>query len=126
MYGLISQMKAQPGERDGLVALLLESVAELPGCRGYVVALDNADPDGLWITELWEADTSDGPSGVPTAYPRPWVEQRRFPALVDRWNPTDPGTSVHEPRRVSAPLRDEQRLIYEFEPNRIYGLSGPR
>jgi quinol monooxygenase YgiN len=58
MYGLISQMKAQPGQRDGLVALLLESVAELPGCRGYVVALDNADPDGLWITELWEDEAS--------------------------------------------------------------------
>jgi quinol monooxygenase YgiN len=58
MYGLISQMKAQPGQSDGLVALLLESVAELPGCRGYVVALDNADPDGLWITELWEDEAS--------------------------------------------------------------------
>jgi hypothetical protein len=54
------------------------------------------------------------------------VEQRRFPALVDRWNPTAPGKSAHEPRRVSARLRDEQRLIYEFEPNRIFGPSGLR
>jgi hypothetical protein len=28
-----SQMQAQPGQRDALVARMLESLAELPGCR---------------------------------------------------------------------------------------------
>jgi hypothetical protein len=82
-------------------------------------------PAGSWQRAVISG-ASDGPGGVPTAYPRPWVEQRRFPALVDRWNPTATGKSAHEPRRVSARLRDEQRLIYEFEPNRIFGPSGLR
>jgi quinol monooxygenase YgiN len=53
MYGLIGKMKATAGQRDALVAILLESIRDMPGCKSYVVALDPADPDAIWITEVW-------------------------------------------------------------------------
>jgi quinol monooxygenase YgiN len=53
MYGLIGQMKAAPGKRDDLVAILSESTQGMPGCLSYIVAADAADADALWITEVW-------------------------------------------------------------------------
>jgi quinol monooxygenase YgiN len=58
MYGLIGQMKAHPGQREKLLTLLLEHVGEMPGCRSYVVALDEGDSDSLWITEVWDDQVS--------------------------------------------------------------------
>lgn len=58
MYGLIGRMKAQPGQRDALAAILLEGTTEMPGCRSYVVARDPADPNGLWVTEVWDSAES--------------------------------------------------------------------
>ena len=53
MYGLIGQMKAAPGKRDELVAILSESTGGMPGCLSYIVAKDGTDADALWITEVW-------------------------------------------------------------------------
>nr|WP_275830891.1 putative quinol monooxygenase [Roseisolibacter sp. H3M3-2] len=53
MYGLIGKMTAKPGERDALIAILLEGVSGMPGCLSYVVATDPADADAIWITEVW-------------------------------------------------------------------------
>ena len=53
MYGLIGQMKAAPGKRDELVAILSESTEGMPGCLSYIVAADATDADALWITEVW-------------------------------------------------------------------------
>jgi len=53
MYGLIGQMKAAPGKRDELVAVLSESTEGMPGCLSYIVAKDATDADALWITEVW-------------------------------------------------------------------------
>ena len=53
MYGLIGQMKAAPGKRDELAAILSESTEGMPGCLSYIVAKDAADADALWITEVW-------------------------------------------------------------------------
>lgn len=54
MYGLIGKMIATPGQRDALIAILLEGVSGMPGCLSYVVAQDPGNPDALWITEVWE------------------------------------------------------------------------
>jgi quinol monooxygenase YgiN len=54
MYGLIAKMKVAPGQRDALVAILLEGTGAMPGCLSYVVALDPLDADGIWVTEIWE------------------------------------------------------------------------
>jgi quinol monooxygenase YgiN len=53
MYGLIGQMKAAPGQRDALAAILSEGTNGMPGCLSYIVAKDAADADALWITEVW-------------------------------------------------------------------------
>lgn len=58
MYGLIGKMSAVPGQRDALAAILLEGTGDMPGCLSYVVAADPADPDGLWITEVWDRQAS--------------------------------------------------------------------
>lgn len=54
MFGLIGKMTAVEGERDALIEILLEGVAGMPGCLSYVVAHDPADPDAIWITEVWK------------------------------------------------------------------------
>ena len=62
MYGLIGQMKAAPGKRDELVAILSESTEGMPGCLSYIVAKDVADADALWITEVWTDQASHAAS----------------------------------------------------------------
>ena len=54
-YGLIGRMKAQPGKRAELIAILLEGTGAMPGCLSYVVAEDATDPDSIWVTEVWES-----------------------------------------------------------------------
>lgn len=54
MYGLIGKMTATPGQRDALVAILLEGVSGMPGCLSYVVAHDPKDGNAIWITEVWD------------------------------------------------------------------------
>ena len=58
MYGLIGKMTATPGQRDTLAAILLSGTAAMPGCLSYVVAGDPAEPDALWITEVWKSAES--------------------------------------------------------------------
>jgi quinol monooxygenase YgiN len=58
MYGLIGKMIAVSGQRDALIAILLEGVGEMPGCRSYVVAKDPKDVNAIWITEVWDDEQS--------------------------------------------------------------------
>lgn len=53
MYGLIGRILAVPGKRDELAAILLEGTQAMPGCLSYIVAVDESDPDALWVTEVW-------------------------------------------------------------------------
>ncbi len=56
MYGLQGKMLARSGQRDALLALLLEASrgAPMPGCRLYVVSEVPAEPDAIAITEVWD------------------------------------------------------------------------
>ena len=58
MYGRIGKMTAIEGKRAALVAILLEGTGAMPGCLSYIVAEDPADPNGIWITEAWDSETS--------------------------------------------------------------------
>jgi quinol monooxygenase YgiN len=58
MYGLIGKMTAVPGQRDALVAILIDGVASMPGCLSYVIATDPADANAIWITEVWDSPAS--------------------------------------------------------------------
>jgi len=62
MYGLIGKMRCVPGQRDALIAILLEGTVAMPGCLGYVVARDARDADALWITETWDSQASHAAS----------------------------------------------------------------
>ena len=67
MYGLIGKMTATAGQRDALIAFLLEGSAGMPGCLSYVVAKDTADENAVWITEVWESKAShDGSLALPS------------------------------------------------------------
>lgn len=58
MYGLMGRMIAQPGQRDALIAILLEGTDAMPGCLSYVVAKDLKDPNAIWVTEIWDSRDS--------------------------------------------------------------------
>ena len=58
MYGLIGKMRAISGQRGALVDILLAGTTKMPGCVSYIVALDPADPDGIWITEVWDTEAN--------------------------------------------------------------------
>ena len=58
MYGLISKITATPGEREALTSILVEGVAGMPGCLSYVVANDTTDADAIWVTEVWDEQSS--------------------------------------------------------------------
>jgi quinol monooxygenase YgiN len=54
VYGLIGKITAVPGRRDEL-AEILAGVGSMVGCLSYIVAHDPSDPDGVWVTEVWES-----------------------------------------------------------------------
>ena len=62
MYGLIGKMIAANGKRDELVAILLEGTEAMPGCLSYVIALDPASDDAIWITEVWDTQANHAAS----------------------------------------------------------------
>jgi quinol monooxygenase YgiN len=58
MYGLIGKIKANSGQRDELISILIEGADKMPGCLSYVVAKDTADSDAIWVTEVWDEQAS--------------------------------------------------------------------
>jgi quinol monooxygenase YgiN len=64
MFMLHGRLAAKPGRRDELLAILAEGedAPPMPGCRLYVVAVDEDDPDGVWATEVWESDEAHAAS----------------------------------------------------------------
>jgi len=58
MYGLIGKFKAVSGQRDALIAAMLDDDSTIPGCLSFVVARDPTDADVVWITEVWEDQAS--------------------------------------------------------------------
>jgi quinol monooxygenase YgiN len=58
MYGLIGKLSAVPGQRDVLATILLEGTEAMPGCLSYIIATDPADPEALWVTEVWDSPAS--------------------------------------------------------------------
>lgn len=61
---LHGRLGARPGKRDDLVAILAEGDQgeRLPGCRLYLVAVDETDADGVWVTEIWESEDAHAAS----------------------------------------------------------------
>jgi quinol monooxygenase YgiN len=58
MYGLIGKITAVTGQRETLIAILLKGTVAMPGCLSYIIARDTADPDAIWVTEVWDSQAS--------------------------------------------------------------------
>ena len=57
-FGMYGKITAQPGQRDALVAILLEAAAamrEVPGCEVYIVNVSPTEPETIWVTEVWRS-----------------------------------------------------------------------
>jgi quinol monooxygenase YgiN len=55
VYGLISRLKALPGQRDTLIEVLLQGSRAMPGCIHYILAKDTHDEHTLWVVETWDS-----------------------------------------------------------------------
>lgn len=62
MYGLIGKIIAIAGERDALIAVLLDGAESMPGCLSYIVAKDADDADAVWVTEVWSSKATHAAS----------------------------------------------------------------
>ena len=62
LYGLIGEMKAAPGKRAELIGYLLEGTGAMPGNLAYLIAEDTANPDSIWITEVWQTQADHAAS----------------------------------------------------------------
>ena len=58
MYGLIGKMNVVSGQRDALIAILVEGISGMPGCLSYIVAKDSTDSNAIWVTEVWDSQES--------------------------------------------------------------------
>jgi quinol monooxygenase YgiN len=59
MFAMYCKVLAKPGQRDAMVEILLESarlLTPLPGCLMYVVNVVPAEPDAIWVTEIWRSE----------------------------------------------------------------------
>jgi quinol monooxygenase YgiN len=56
-YGDLATMRARPGHRDDVVALLLGGLDGLraAGCRLYVVGVSESEADTVWVSEVWDS-----------------------------------------------------------------------
>ena len=55
-FSMFGKIKAHPGKRDELLAILLEAsqiLKEVEGCEHYIINTSDDDPDGIWVWELW-------------------------------------------------------------------------
>jgi quinol monooxygenase YgiN len=61
-FGMIGKIKAKPGTRAELVAILAGGTSAMPGCLAYLIAEDAGDADAIWTTELWDSKESHAAS----------------------------------------------------------------
>lgn len=57
-YGCYVKFTARPGQRDALVEHLLRAVAavqEAAGCQLYLINTSPAEPETVWVTEVWRS-----------------------------------------------------------------------
>lgn len=58
-FGMCGKVVAKPGQRDKLVEHLLEAarlLTPLETCEFYVVNTMPAEPDAVWVMEIWRSE----------------------------------------------------------------------
>jgi len=85
-YTMFGQLKAQPGKRDELAKMMLESAETLEGMEGcifYIINESVDDADVLWIMELWESAEAHAAS----------LKNEKVLAVIQRCRPLIAGVS---------------------------------
>ncbi|WP_408951415.1 putative quinol monooxygenase [Lysobacter sp. Hz 25] len=90
MYGLIGKMKAAAGQRDALIAILLDGIDAMPGCLSYVVARDPKDADAIWISEVWDSQGSHRASLALPSVQAAIAKAKPIIASFDEYHETEP------------------------------------
>ena len=60
-FGLYSKITSHSGQRDALVAVLLEAataIQHIPDCELYIVNVSATEPDVVWVTEVWSSSAA--------------------------------------------------------------------
>ncbi len=60
-FGLYGKITVHEGQRDALVAILLEAAALMqpdPECELYIVNVSPTEPDAIWVTEVWSSQAA--------------------------------------------------------------------
>lgn len=59
-HGRFGKMIAKSGQRDALAALMLQAASDVEtlgeGCYVYMISTSDAEPDAVWIHEVWETE----------------------------------------------------------------------
>nr|WP_198148563.1 putative quinol monooxygenase [Sphingomonas sp. Y57] len=97
MYGLMGRMVAQPGQREALIAILLEGTGAMPGCLAYIVARDLKDADAIWVTEVWDSKQSHAASLELPAVRASIARGKPLIAGFDNYTETEPVGGVGLP-----------------------------
>lgn len=90
LYGLMGKMIAKPGQRDALIAVLLEGSGSMPGCRSYIVAKDAKDENAIWVNEIWDSKESHAASLRLPAVQAAIAKGRPLIAGFDSYTETEP------------------------------------
>lgn len=64
-YGRHGIIRAHPGQRDALLAILIDAsrgAHAMPGCRLYLVSTLPDDPNAVAVTEVWDDKASHAAS----------------------------------------------------------------
>ncbi|MCQ6561809.1 putative quinol monooxygenase [Paenibacillus mendelii] len=86
-YTMFGQLKAQPGKRDELAKMMLESSETLQGMEGCIFYILNEsvnEPDVLWIMELWESAEAHAAS----------LKDEKVRAVIEQCKPLIAGVSA--------------------------------
>jgi quinol monooxygenase YgiN len=81
---LHGRLGAKEGKRDALAANLMRAAVAmeaLAACRLYVVSTSESDPNGVWVTEIW-----DSPEDHAASLTRPETRQliaETMPLIAD-------------------------------------------
>lgn len=79
-FGLYGKITTHAGQRDALVAVLLEAASALegvPGCELYIVNVSPTEPDTVWVTEVWSSQEAHQAS----------LNRNEVKALIQRGRP---------------------------------------
>ncbi len=60
-FGLYGKITVYAGQRNTLVAVLVEAASLLqddPCCELYIVNVSATEPDAVWVTEVWSSQAA--------------------------------------------------------------------